>query len=80
MNPTENCTEITDADVVIRRLGGTTKAADVCEVSAQAVSQWRRNGIPKAQLKFLRVARPEVLRADWQPPTPAPTDSTAATH
>lgn len=50
-----------NATEIIQRLGGTTKTADLCEVTAQAVSQWHRNGIPKTQLKFLRAARPEVF-------------------
>lgn len=50
------------ATEIIRRLGGTTKTAILCEVTAQAVSQWHINGIPKAQLKFLRLARPAVFR------------------
>ena len=59
--------EPTDNEI-IERLGGTTKAAAFCEVTAQAVSQWRTKGIPKAQRKFLRVARPEVfLSARTQP-------------
>ncbi|QYG04453.1 helix-turn-helix domain-containing protein [Massilia sp. NP310] len=46
---------------MIQRLGGTTRTAELCEVSAQAVSQWRTKGVPKAQLKFLRLARPELF-------------------
>jgi hypothetical protein len=46
---------------IIDRLGGTTKTAILCEVSAQAVSQWRLNGIPKTQRKFLQAARPDVF-------------------
>jgi len=52
----------TDTEI-IERLGGTTKTAVLCEVSAQAVSQWRLNGIPKAQRKFLRAVRPDVFDA-----------------
>jgi hypothetical protein len=46
---------------IIDRLGGTTKTAILCEVTAQAVSQWRLNGIPKTQRKFLQAARPDVF-------------------
>lgn len=46
---------------IIQRLGGPTKTAELCEVTTQAVSQWQRNGIPKARLQFLRLARPEVF-------------------
>lgn len=50
-----------EAVEIIERLGGTSKAAELCEVSPSAVSQWMRNGIPRGQLKFLRLARPDVF-------------------
>jgi hypothetical protein len=50
-----------NATEIIQRLGGTTKTAALCEVTAQAVSQWHSNGIPRAQMKFLRLARPDVF-------------------
>jgi hypothetical protein len=46
---------------VIVRLGGNAKTAELCEVTPGAVSQWLRNGIPKAQLKFIRLARPDIF-------------------
>jgi hypothetical protein len=46
---------------IIQRLGGPTKTAALCEVTTQAVSQWQQNGIPKARLQFLRLARPDVF-------------------
>jgi hypothetical protein len=50
-----------NATEIIERLGGVTKTAALCEVTAQAVSQWHTNGIPKARLKYLRLARPDVF-------------------
>ena len=50
-NPTE----------LIKRLGGNKKTAVLCEVTPQAVSQWPENGVPKHQLKFLKLARPDVF-------------------
>jgi hypothetical protein len=50
-----------NATELIQRLGGATKTAVLCEVSVQAVSQWRKNGVPKAQLRFLRLKRPDVF-------------------
>lgn len=55
-----------DAGDVIRRLGGTTKTAALCEVSKSAVSQWLKNGIPKAQLKYLKAVRPSAFE-DTEP-------------
>lgn len=54
--------KITHASHLIDALGGTKAVADICEVSSQAVSQWRADGIPKARLKFLKLIRPDV---DW---------------
>jgi len=47
---------------IIDSLGGTTRTSELCEVSPAAVSQWRTNGIPKAQRRFLRLKRPDVFR------------------
>lgn len=49
------------AEEVIEAFGGPTKTAELCEVSKSAVSQWKNNGIPKTQLKFLRASHPEVF-------------------
>lgn len=57
-----------DHTKIIDSLGGTTRTAEMCEVSPAAVSQWRRNGIPKAQLRFLRLKRPDVFEPE--PPQP----------
>lgn len=48
-------------NIIIDRLGGTSETARLCEVKPPSVSEWRKTGIPKAQLKFLRLARPEVF-------------------
>ena len=50
-----------DSNQIIDRLGGTTKVAQLCEVTKASVSQWRNDGIPKARLMFLRLARPDVF-------------------
>jgi hypothetical protein len=54
-------------NIIIDRLGGTSETARLCEVKPPSVSEWRRNGIPKAQLKFLKAVRPDVF-ADLQTP------------
>jgi hypothetical protein len=43
---------------LIDELGGTAKVAAICHVSSQAVSKWRRHGIPMARLMYLKVAHP----------------------
>ena len=56
-----------NATEIIQRLGGPANTARLCEVTIQAVSQWQANGIPKARLKFLELARPDVFKAVEQP-------------
>jgi hypothetical protein len=46
---------------VIDALGGPAETARLCDVSTAAVSQWKKNGIPKTQLRFLKSARPELF-------------------
>lgn len=50
-----------EAIEVIENLGGNAKTAVICEVSRAAVSQWRHNGIPRAQLKFLKATQPDAF-------------------
>ena len=51
-----------DANTIIDELGGTNAVAALCETTAQAVSQWRQNGIPKPRLMYLRLAKPKVFK------------------
>lgn len=53
MNPNE----------IIDALGGTFRVAELCEVRPPSVSDWRKHGIPRARMMFLRVAKPDVFRA-----------------
>jgi len=46
-------------DEIIDALGGTSEVARLCEIKPPSVSEWRTNGIPKSQLKFLRLAKPD---------------------
>lgn len=58
---------------LIDRLGGPVALATLCDVSSQAVSQWKRYGIPKARRQFLRLARPDV---GWPESAAAPSART----
>jgi hypothetical protein len=49
------------ASEIIDALGGTLEVARMCEVRPPSVSEWRKTGIPKARLMFLRLARPELF-------------------
>jgi hypothetical protein len=44
---------------LIDTLGGTSAVARLCEVTPQAVHQWRLDGIPKARRMYLEAVRPE---------------------
>jgi len=46
---------------VIDAFGGTAATAQLCEVRMPSVSEWRRNGIPRARLLFLKLARPDLF-------------------
>lgn len=64
-----------DPNLIIDRLGGTSETARLCEIEPASVSEWRKNGIPKARLMFLKAVRPDVFKPDWTPadaPVPAP--------
>lgn len=60
-----------DANTIIDELGGTNAVARLCEIEPASVSEWRKTGIPKARLMFLRLARPEVFQADPAAPQDA---------
>lgn len=61
MNPSE----------IIDALGGTYRVAEMCEIRPPSVSEWRKNGIPRARMMFLRLARPEVFHQLESKPTNA---------
>ncbi|RBB42002.1 hypothetical protein DPV79_05230 [Burkholderia reimsis] len=46
---------------MIDAFGGTAATAQLCEVRMPSVSEWRRNGIPRARLLFLKLARPDLF-------------------
>ena len=48
---------------IIDALGGTFRVAELCEVRPPSVSDWRKNGIPRARMMFLRIAKPEIFTA-----------------
>lgn len=50
-----------DPNRIIDALGGTAEVARLCGVKPPSVTQWRTNGIPKARLMFLKLARPDAF-------------------
>lgn len=52
---------------VIDRLGGPTAIALLCHIKPQAVSQWRRGGIPSARRQYLQLLRPDAFKREAAP-------------
>ena len=52
---------------VIEALGGPTAVAKLCDVTVQAVSQWKDSGIPKARRQYLAILRPDLFRLTARP-------------
>lgn len=50
-----------NAEQIIESLGGTAAVAQLCEVKMPSVSEWKKTGIPRARLLFLRAIRPDVF-------------------
>lgn len=50
-----------DHSKLIDDLGGTSKVAELCDITTGAVSQWRTNGIPQYRLAFFRLLRPDLF-------------------
>ena len=50
-----------DANQIIDALGGTAEVARMCDVQPPSVSEWRKEGIPRARLMYLRLPRPDVF-------------------
>jgi len=59
-------------DQIIDALGGTSETARLFGIAAASVSEWRKEGIPKSRLMYLKIARPElfeVAASDLSPQT-----------
>lgn len=56
-----------DPTQIIQALGGPTEVAKIFEITSQAVSQWKTNGIPRSHLRFLRATRPELFSGEETP-------------
>lgn len=46
---------------IIDRLGGNSALAKEFDISSQAVSKWRKSGIPKPCRMYLKLAYPDVF-------------------
>ena len=65
-------------DQIIDALGGTSETARLFGIAAASVSEWRKEGIPKSRLMYLKVVRPDLfVSAAAATETPAIPASTA---
>lgn len=60
------------ANRIIDALGGTFAVSRMCaNASPQAVSDWRKKGLPPAREQLFRYLRPDLFRAAGRTYTPA---------
>lgn len=62
---------------VIEALGGPSAVARIFGIHPQAVSMWKRAGIPKARRMYLKLAHPEAFQVG-APPQEAETAAAGA--
>ena len=55
-------TNLTLHNFVIDELGGTSATARLFRVTPEAVSQWRKNGIPDYRIDYLQLLRPDIFK------------------
>lgn len=51
----------TNTSKLIDALGGNKKVAKTCDITEQAVSQWRKKGMPKPWQKLFKQRNPKVF-------------------
>ena len=61
---------------IIDALGGTSETARLFGIAAASVSEWRKEGIPKSRLMYLKVVRPDLF-ASAEPIAETPVFSTS---
>lgn len=49
---------------IIDALGGTAATARLFGIAQPSVTKWRVSGIPDARLMYLRLARPDLFKAE----------------
>lgn len=69
-----------EANEIIKKLGGTKKAAELCGVSKGAVSQWRHNGVPRGHYNFIKAVRPDVFDDPLSPVPVSAAENNAVTQ
>jgi len=50
----------------IDQLGGNAAVSVIFSISSQAVSKWRKEGIPPARMMYLKLAYPHVFESEMK--------------
>ena len=50
------------AKQIIDALGGPAKVSREFKITSEAVTQWKRNGIPHGRMMYIKVAYPKLFR------------------
>lgn len=48
--------------ILIDMLGGTSRVAEIFNISPPSVSEWRKSGIPEARMMYLEVKYKSVIK------------------
>lgn len=54
------------ANYIIDELGGTRKVARLFDIAEASVSGWRKSGVPKSRMMYIKLAYPQLL-SNMQP-------------
>ena len=54
-------TRKTDPNRIIDAFGGTSKVAELFNITTGAVSQWRESGIPDSRMFSIKLLRPDLF-------------------
>lgn len=67
-----------DAIQIIEALGDTTKVARIFGIRKASVSDWKKGGIPRARMMYLKVKHAKAIRSFDTEAATAPTIHSAA--
>lgn len=52
--------DTTFVNAVISEIGGVNQVARICQIRPASVCDWRKNGIPRARLMYLKLLMPHL--------------------
>lgn len=63
---------------IIDRLGGAVKIARMCDITPQAVSMWRKKGMPRLRRQLLLLLNPQIAAEPQDAPAEAQPEKATA--